>query len=52
MYISLATFFIVICPDRIGQALYNFAQRISHFRFGWLIMTALFCEYKHVRMAC
>ncbi|TBU59163.1 Golgi apparatus membrane protein TVP38 [Dichomitus squalens] len=42
LYLSLATLFIVIGPDRIGQALYNFAQRISHFRFGWLILTAIF----------
>ena len=44
LYLSLATAFLVIGPDRIGQTLYNFAQRISHFRFGWLILTSIFCE--------
>ncbi|PIL37240.1 hypothetical protein GSI_00933 [Ganoderma sinense ZZ0214-1] len=42
LYLSLATAFLVIGPDRIGQTLYNFAQRISHFRLGWLILTAVF----------
>lgn len=42
LYLSLATAFFVIGADKIGQTLYNFAQRISHLRFGWLILTALF----------
>ncbi|KAI0722878.1 Golgi apparatus membrane protein TVP38 [Earliella scabrosa] len=42
LYIALGTFFIVVGPDRIGQALYDFAQKISHYQYGWLILTAAF----------
>lgn len=28
-------------PDRIGQALYNLAQKISHLQYGWLILLGL-----------
>ena len=44
LYIALGTTFFVIGPDRIGQTMYNFAQRISHYQYGALILTALFCE--------
>ncbi|OJT10205.1 Golgi apparatus membrane protein TVP38 [Trametes pubescens] len=42
LYISLAVTVIYIGPDRIGQTLYNLAQKISHYRFGWLILFGLF----------
>ncbi|KAI0677455.1 Golgi apparatus membrane protein TVP38 [Trametes maxima] len=42
LYASLATTIIVIGPDRIGQALYDTAQKISHYPFGWLLLLALF----------
>ena len=48
LYIALGTFFIVVGADRIGQALYDFAQKISHFQFGWLILIALFCESNYM----
>jgi hypothetical protein len=37
-YIGLATLFIVITPDRIFQWLYDFSQRVSHLRLGWLLL--------------
>ncbi|CAL1701380.1 unnamed protein product [Somion occarium] len=40
-YVALGVFLIVIGPDRIGQTMYNLAQKISHLRFGWLILTAI-----------
>ncbi|KAI0832518.1 Golgi apparatus membrane protein TVP38 [Trametes gibbosa] len=42
LYASLGFTILYIGPDRIGQALYNFAQKISHYPFGWLILLALF----------
>ena len=44
LYIALGTTFIVIGPDRIGQTMYNLAKKISENKFGWLILTAAFCE--------
>ena len=38
IYIAIPTVFIVFGPDRIGQALYNLAQKISHLPYGWLIL--------------
>ncbi|EPT02745.1 hypothetical protein FOMPIDRAFT_1143170 [Fomitopsis schrenkii] len=38
IYIAIPTVFIVLGPDRIGQALYNLAQKISHLWYGWLIL--------------
>ncbi|KAK7695472.1 hypothetical protein QCA50_000108 [Cerrena zonata] len=40
-YIALGTFLIIIGPDRIGQTMYNLAQKISHLRFGWMILGAI-----------
>ncbi|THH02411.1 hypothetical protein EW026_g436 [Hermanssonia centrifuga] len=40
-YIALATFLITIGADRIGQTMYDFAQKISHLRYGWLILGAI-----------
>ncbi|KAI0796582.1 Golgi apparatus membrane protein TVP38 [Abortiporus biennis] len=37
-YISLATFLIIVGPDRIGQTMYDLAQKISHLKFGWLLL--------------
>ena len=45
LYIALGATFVYIGPDRIGQAMYNFAQKISHYQYGWLILTAVFCAY-------
>ncbi|CDO68714.1 hypothetical protein BN946_scf184652.g41 [Trametes cinnabarina] len=42
LYISLAATLILIGPDRIGQTLYNLAQKISHYPFGWLILFLVF----------
>ncbi|TFK94706.1 Golgi apparatus membrane protein TVP38 [Polyporus arcularius HHB13444] len=42
LYIALGSFIIIVGPDRIGQTLYNFAQKISHYPYGWLILTSLF----------
>ena len=44
LYIALGTTLIVIGPDRIGQTTYNLAKKISENKFGWLILTAAFCE--------
>ena len=44
LYIALGSFFIIVGPDRIGQTLYNFAQKISHYPYGWLILFSVFCE--------
>ncbi|KAH9943350.1 uncharacterized protein BXZ73DRAFT_40674, partial [Epithele typhae] len=40
LYTALGTTFLVIGPDRIGQAMYNTAQKISNYPLGWLILTA------------
>ncbi|KAJ8455123.1 hypothetical protein ONZ51_g12627 [Trametes cubensis] len=42
LYASLAATLVIIGPDRIGQTLYNLAQKISHYPFGWLILFATF----------
>ncbi|KZT71582.1 Golgi apparatus membrane protein TVP38 [Daedalea quercina L-15889] len=38
LYIAIPTIFIVFGPDRIGQALYDLAQKISRLWYGWLIL--------------
>ncbi|KAI0082592.1 Golgi apparatus membrane protein TVP38 [Panus rudis PR-1116 ss-1] len=40
-YVALGTFLIVVGADRIGQTMYNLAQKISHLKFGWLILGAV-----------
>ncbi|KAI0693578.1 hypothetical protein BC835DRAFT_1353287 [Cytidiella melzeri] len=40
-YVALGTFFFVVGADRIAQTMYDFAQKISHLRFGWLILVAI-----------
>ncbi|OBZ76629.1 Golgi apparatus membrane protein TVP38 [Grifola frondosa] len=40
-YMSLGTFFILVGPDRIGQTMYDLAQKISHLRFGWLLLAGI-----------
>ncbi|KAJ8483323.1 hypothetical protein ONZ51_g4781 [Trametes cubensis] len=42
LYASLAATLVIIGPDRIGQTLYNLAQKISHYPFGWLILFVTF----------
>ncbi|KAH9846944.1 Golgi apparatus membrane protein TVP38 [Lenzites betulinus] len=42
LYASLGFTILYIGPDRIGQAMYNLAQKISHYPFGWLILFGLF----------
>ncbi|CCM04818.1 uncharacterized protein FIBRA_07011 [Fibroporia radiculosa] len=38
LYLILGTIFILIGPGRIGQSLYNLAQRISHLWYGWILL--------------
>ena len=40
-YIALGTFLVMVGADRIAQTMYNFAQKISHLRFGWMILGAM-----------
>ena len=40
-YVALGTFLIVVGADRIAQTMYDFAQKISHLRFGWTILLAM-----------
>lgn len=40
-YLALVTFILTVGPDRIGQFMYDLAQKISHLRFGWLILGAV-----------
>ncbi|RPD67068.1 Golgi apparatus membrane protein TVP38 [Lentinus tigrinus ALCF2SS1-6] len=42
LYAALGSFIIIVGPDRIGQTLYNFAQKISHYPYGWLILFSVF----------
>ncbi|KAI0638279.1 Golgi apparatus membrane protein TVP38 [Trametes polyzona] len=42
LYLSLAATIVIIGPDRIGQTLYNLAQKVSHYRFGGLILFVAF----------
>lgn len=52
-YIALATFLITIGADRIGQTMYDFAQKISHLRYGWLILGAILgiiFAFKHTQI--
>lgn len=37
-YISLGSFMVWVGADRIAQSMYDFAQKISHLQFGWLIL--------------
>jgi len=37
-YISLAAFILVVGLDKIAQTMYDLAQKISHYPFGWLIL--------------
>lgn len=37
-YIAFGTFIIMVTPARIFQWLYDFAQRLSHLRLGWLAL--------------
>jgi len=37
-YVALGTFLIYMGADRIGQTMYDLAQRVSHLRFGWMIL--------------
>ncbi|KAL6309559.1 Golgi apparatus membrane protein TVP38 [Sparassis latifolia] len=41
VWVSLATIFVVIGPDRIGQAFYDLAHKINQLPFGWLIIAGL-----------
>ena len=43
-YVALGTFAVVVGADRIAQTMYDFAQRISHLRFGWMILVAILGE--------
>ncbi|OSX60366.1 hypothetical protein POSPLADRAFT_1040570 [Postia placenta MAD-698-R-SB12] len=38
LYGTLASIISIIGPERIGQSLYNLAQRISHQPYGWMIL--------------
>lgn len=40
-YAALGTSAYIIGADRIAQALYDFAQKISHLRFGWMILVGI-----------
>ncbi|KAH9843895.1 Golgi apparatus membrane protein TVP38 [Rhodofomes roseus] len=41
IYIAIPTTFIVVGPGRIGQALYDLAQKISHLWYGSLILLSV-----------
>ncbi|KAI0347336.1 Golgi apparatus membrane protein TVP38 [Trametopsis cervina] len=41
-YMALGTFFWIVGADRIAQTMYDFAQKISHMQFGWMILLAMF----------
>ncbi|TCD67687.1 Tlg2-vesicle protein [Steccherinum ochraceum] len=40
-YVSLGAFLISVGADRIGQTMYDVAQRLSNLRFGWMIIGAV-----------
>ena len=40
-YVALGTFLVMVGADRIAQTMYDFAQQISHLRFGWMILGAM-----------
>ena len=52
LYIALGSFFIIVGHDRIVQTLYNFAQKISHYPYGWLILFSVFCEFLFTLLPC
>ena len=40
-YLALGAFLLWVGADRIAQTMYDFAQRISHLKFGWMILAAM-----------
>ncbi|KAJ3528280.1 hypothetical protein NM688_g8019 [Phlebia brevispora] len=40
-YAALGTFLVWVGADRIAQSMYDLAQKISHLRFGWLILAGM-----------
>ncbi|KAH8106126.1 Golgi apparatus membrane protein TVP38 [Cristinia sonorae] len=40
-YAALGAFLITVGADRIGQTMYDLAQKISNLRFGWMILGAI-----------
>ncbi|PCH41266.1 hypothetical protein WOLCODRAFT_137281 [Wolfiporia cocos MD-104 SS10] len=38
IYLTLASIFIFVGPARIGQTLYDLAQKISHRSYGWVML--------------
>ncbi|EIN10723.1 Golgi apparatus membrane protein TVP38 [Punctularia strigosozonata HHB-11173 SS5] len=40
-YVALGTFIIVVRPGRIAQYLYDLAQKIARYPYGWLILGAV-----------
>lgn len=40
-YVALGTFLVWVGADRIAQNMYDFAQKISHLKFGWMILGAM-----------
>ena len=39
-YIAIAVFIVITTPTRIAQFLYDEAKKLSHTRFGWLLLAA------------
>ncbi len=46
-YVALITFLLWVGPDRIAQAMYDFAQRISHLQFGWMILAGMIGQFDY-----
>ena len=40
-YLALGSFLLWVGADRLAQTMYDFAQKISHLRFGWSILGAM-----------
>ena len=40
-YVALGSFLVWVGADRLAQSMYDFAQKISHLQFGWLILGAM-----------
>ena len=49
-YVALGTFLVWVGADRLAQAMYDFAQKISHLQFGWLLLAGMIgmCSTHHV----
>jgi hypothetical protein len=50
-YISLGTFIVIVRPARIAQYLYDIAQKIARYPYGWLILGAVIGMWINIRLA-